>query len=93
MAEYESVHLTGCRRYFFLDKVEEAGGVDSVHLGVMKLERHRQCGFEPTLAITPPDDEGIVENAAVHPDSAVDVVLRHSRGAYDHTVDDVVIFA
>lgn len=76
-----------------LQQFEEAGGVCAVHLGVMELERYGERGFKPPFPISAPDYEGVVVDAAIHADGAVDVAFRQCRGADDHAVGDVVVLA
>lgn len=86
--------MAGLRRvYFFLEKVEEAGGVGAVHLCVVELERYGEGGFEPASAVSAPYHEGVVEDAAVHAHGAVDVELRERGCAYHHAVGEVVVAA
>ena len=50
-----------CPLQFF----QEPGGVLAVHLGVMELEGDGQRCLQPSFAITAPDQEGAVEDAAI----------------------------
>ena len=45
----------------------------AVHLGVVELEGDGERGLQPSFAITAPSQEGIVENAAVLVDDAVEL--------------------
>jgi len=65
--------------------------VGAVHLGVVELERNGQSRFQEAFAVAAPDDEGVVEDAAVHADGAVNIILRQGRCADYHTVGDVVV--
>ena len=58
----------------------------AVHLRVMELEGNRQIIPEPFLFVSAPDDKGIIENAAVHPDGSVNLRIDNRRRAYDHAV-------
>ena len=64
----------------------------AVHLGVVKLERELQRRPEKSFLIFVPDEEWIVENAAVHADGPVDFGIHDGGGADDHAVRQVVIF-
>ena len=59
---------------------------------MVELERQLQRRPEKPLMIFAPDDEWIVENAAVHADSAVDFGIHDGGGADDHAARQVVIF-
>ena len=50
-----------CLLQFF----QEAGGVLSVHLGVMKLEGDGERGLQPAFAIATPGQEWVIEDAAI----------------------------
>ena len=69
-----------CLLQFF----QEAGGVLSVHLGVMKLEGDGERGLQPTFAITAPSQEGIVEDTAILVGDAVELRACDGRCAYDN---------
>ena len=60
---------------------------------MVKLEGERQCGPKNPLSIASPEEEGIVENAAVHADGSVDLGLYNGGGTDHHTVRQVVILA
>lgn len=79
------------RADYSLQFVEEAGGMGAVHLGVVELEGDLEGRPEEVAFVAGPNKERIVEDAAVHADCAVDVVLRQGRGADDHRVGKVVI--
>ena len=53
----------------------------AVHLRVVELERQLQCRPEQPAVIFAPDDERIVENAAVHAHRAVDFRVHDGGGA------------
>lgn len=57
---------------------EESGCVGAIHLCVVELEGEVEGGFGNAFAVASPDKERIVEDAAIHPDSSVDVILRES---------------
>ena len=59
---------------------------------MVELERQLQRRPEKPLMIFAPDDEWIVENAAVHADGAVDLGIHDGGGADDHAARQVVIF-
>ena len=75
---------------FLLNELQEACGVRAVHLRVVKLEGDGQCGAQEAAPVFAPDEEGVVEQAAVHAHGAVDVVARQRGGAYHHAVGQVV---
>lgn len=64
----------------------------AVHLSMVELERQLQPCPEKPLMIFAPDDEWIVENAAVHAGGAVDLGIHDGGGADDHAVGQIVIF-
>lgn len=63
----------------------------TVHLRVVELKRHAERRPEQPSAVLAPNQEGVVEYAAVHAHCAVNVVLRECRSANDHTVGQVVV--
>ena len=65
------------RKDVLLQVLQETARVCAVHLGVVKLERQLQRRPEKPLMIFAPDDEWIVENAAVHADSPVDFSIHN----------------
>ena len=72
--------------------MQKPSGVRAVHLGVVELERELQRRPEKSFLIFAPDDEWIVENAAVHADGTVDLGIHDGGGADDHAVGQVVVF-
>ena len=58
----------------------------AVHLRVMELEREGQVIPQPFLFVSAPDNERIIENAAVHADGSVDFRVDNGGCADDHTV-------
>lgn len=72
---------------------EEAEGVGTVHLGVMELERQLQRRFENAPVVPAPDEEGGVENAAVHADGTVKLGIHDGGGTDDHTVGEIMVLA
>ena len=58
----------------------------SVHLSVVELEGYGQIVSEKFLSVPAPDDEGIIEYAAVHAHSAVDFGVNYCGCADDHGV-------
>ena len=56
----------------------------TVHLRVVELERKGKGGFQPRALVLAPNDEGVVEDAAIHAHGAVYLVMGKGRGAYDH---------
>ena len=65
----------------------------AVHLGVVKLEREFQRRPEKTFLIFAPDEEWIVENAAVHADGTVKLGIHDGGGTDDHTVGEIMVLA
>ena len=65
---------------------QQSGGVFAVHLGVMELERDGKRGLQPAFAIAAPGHEGVVEDAAVLIDDAVEFCARDCRCADYHSV-------
>ncbi len=49
----------------FLQPVEEARRLESVHLGVMELERYGQSGFKEPSAVFAPGQERIGEQFGI----------------------------
>ena len=72
--------------YFFLQHVQEAPCMGTIHLGVVELKGDGQIISEPFLFVTPPDDERVIKNATVHSNSTVDFRINDSRRTYYHTV-------
>ena len=58
----------------------------AVHLRMMKLEGDGQLIPEPSFAIFPPDEEGVVEDAAVHPNGSVQLSVHNGGRTDDHTL-------
>ena len=46
---------------YLLKAIQETGGFEAVHLGMMKLERDGQCRFEQPLMVFAPSQERIGE--------------------------------
>ena len=65
---------------------KEMCGMPSVHLGMMELKGDGERGFQPTLAIAAPGQEGIGEDAAVLVDDAVEFRPGQSRCAHDDSI-------
>ena len=59
-----------------LEALQKFRGRDSVHLGVVKLEGHRQGGVQPRFPIFAPNEEGIVVTSGVDVHRAVDLIPR-----------------
>ena len=57
--------------YLLLQVVQESRCVRAVHLGVMELERNGQRAFSKAVPVFSPNQERIVEYAAVHADCSV----------------------
>ena len=66
---------------------QKTGGMGAVHLGVMELDGNAQLVAQPVAMIAPPGEVGIVVDAAVLVDEAVELRSRDSRCA-----DDVGLF-
>ena len=58
----------------------------SVHLGVVELKGDGQIISEQLLSVPAPDDEWIIEYAAVHAHSAVNFGVNYCGCAYHHAV-------
>ena len=65
----------------------------AVHLGVVKLERQLQRRPEKSFLIFAPDEEWIVENAAVHADGPVDFGIHNGGCPDNHAFRQIVVFA
>ena len=78
---------------FFLQVFQEAGGVRAVHLRVVELERNSQGPFPKVPLVFAPNQEGVVEPAAIHADSSVYFILGEGGRANNHAVGQVVVLA
>ena len=63
----------------------------AVHLGVMELERYRQCPFPQMPFVLAPYQKRIIEHSAVHADGSVYVILCEGGCSDNHTLGQVVI--
>lgn len=76
---------------------QEGGGVGTVHLGMMKLERdlkgYARFAVAYFVTVFRPNHEGVVVDAAVHAYCAVDVVLDERGCADDHTLRFIMVYA
>lgn len=59
---------------FVLQVGEKPAGMGSVHLRVVKLERERQKISKKLFSVSSPNNKRIVEYAAVHTDSTVNLL-------------------
>ena len=59
----------------------------------MELERQLQRRFENAPVVPAPDEEGGVENAAVHADGTVKLGIHDGGGTDDHTVGEIMVLA
>ena len=73
-------------RYRPLQLRKEFARMCAVHLGMMKLERHCELTAKKASAVPTPNQERIVENAAVHAHGPVELRIHDGRGADDHAV-------
>ena len=71
-----------------LEAVEEAGGFEAVHLGVVELEGDGQRGLEESPPVFAPSQEGVGEHLGVDAHHRVDFAFWQRRG-----VDGHVLFA
>ena len=55
-----------------LEAVEEAGGFEAVHLGVVELEGDRQRGLKESSPVFAPSQEGIREHFGIDAHHSVD---------------------
>ena len=78
---------------YSLQFVEEASRLCPIHLGVVELEGNLESRLEEEALVPSPNEEGIVEDAAIHSYRPIYVVLHQSRSANNHTVGQVVISA
>ncbi len=76
-----------------LQFVEETSRLCAVHLGVVELEGDLESRLEEAALVPSPNEERIVEDAAIHSYRPIYVVLHQSRSADNHTVGQVVISA
>ena len=65
----------------------------AVHLGMMELEGDRQGRPEKAPFILAPDDERVIEDAAVHTHCSINVISGQGGGADDHIFLQVVVLA
>lgn len=70
---------------FFLKICQESADMGTVHLGVMELKGDGQGIPEELPAVSAPDHERVVEDAAVHAHGPVDLGVDDGGGADDHT--------
>ena len=78
---------------FPLQQFEEAGGVGSVHLGVMELEGDGKECLKPWSMVASPDEEWIVEDSTVHPYRSIYLIPGQRRCADHHAFCYVMIAA
>ena len=64
-----------------------------VHLGVVELERNDEARSPQAAFVFAPNQEGVVENAAIHAYSPVDIVPGEGGSADDHAVRQIVVEA
>ena len=64
---------------FGLQVFQESGGLATIHLRMMKLERDGERGLEPAAPVSAPGEEGVVVDAAVLVDDAVEFGAHHRR--------------
>ena len=72
--------------YLLLQICEESPGMGAVHLAVVELEGNGQGIPEQLSAITAPEQEGVVENTAVHANNTVELGVDYGGSADDHAV-------
>lgn len=65
----------------------------AVHLRVVELKGYPERGFENPLAVSAPDNERIIENAAVHADGTVDFGIHNGGCPDNHAFRQIVVFA
>ena len=68
----------------FLQPVEEAPRLETVHLGVVELERDGQSGFEEPSAVFAPCQEGIGEQFGIDTRHTVNLAFRQRRSVNGH---------
>ena len=64
-----------------------------VHLGVVELERNDEARSPQAAFVFAPNQEGVVENAAIHAYGPVDIVPGEGGSADDHAVRQIVVEA
>ena len=62
---------------------QKPGGVRAVHLSVVELKGDGECRLKPAFTVTAPSQKGVVVDAAVLIDYAVEFRPGHCRCAYD----------
>ena len=60
---------------------------------MVELERQLQRRLKKPLMIFAPNKKRVVENAAVHADSTVNLGIHNGGGADDHAVGQIMVFA
>ena len=69
-----------------LEAVEEAGGFEAVHLGVVELEGDGQRGLEEPPPVFAPSQEGVGEHLGVDAHHRVDFAFWQRRGVDGHVL-------
>ena len=64
-----------------------------VHLRVVELERNGECRFQQAALVFAPNEERIIKNAAIHPDSTVYFILCQCGSSDNHAFRQIVIDA
>ena len=64
-----------------------------VHLRMVELERNGERGFQQAAFVFAPNQERIIENAAIHTDCTVDFVACQCGSAYNHAFSQVMVGA
>ena len=76
---------------FLLQTGQEFPCMGTIHLRMVKLERYGQLVPKPLFSVFAPDDERIIEHAAIHADSPVDFGIDNGRGADNHAISRQVV--
>lgn len=72
--------------YDFLQIIQKGGGLGSVHLAMVKLERDGQRGFEQSPPVLAPNQKGIIVYSGVDIDSSVQLTAGESGSPYHHAL-------
>ena len=67
------LYRINCLLQFF----QETGSLATVHLGMVELEGDGQRGLEPAFAVSAPRHKGIVKDAAILIDNAIDFLFHY----------------
>ena len=70
----------------FLQIIQKGGGLGSVHLAMVKLERNGQPGFEQSTPVLAPNQKGIIVYSSVDIDGPVQLTAWEGGSPYHHAL-------